>query len=237
MRTAILQYMFDLGYLISVPLGGWLFKIGSYSLVFGTGLGLNVLCLLVAFWRLWGFNEKIVRKDLTIQGKIKSNSIHKSEFYVLDLISPMNLINSLKSTFMKRPGKRNIYILCMIIIQVINDMPVEGEKPVEFMYVKRAFQWEVDDLSYYETLRSVTSTVGTALAIPIFHHFNTNDNVIILVSTVSLVSLRFTKWLAKSGNIFLASTAIGSLENVIYAPIRAQITRCVASDELGKVTL
>ena len=69
--------MFDLGYLISVPLGGWLFKIGSYSLVFGIGLGLNVLCLLVAFWRLWGFNEKIVRKDLTIQGKIKSNSIHK----------------------------------------------------------------------------------------------------------------------------------------------------------------
>ena len=161
----------------------------------------------------------------------------KSKFYVLDLISPMNLINSLKSTFMKRPGKRNIYILCMIIIQVINDMPVEGEKPVEFMYVKRAFQWEVDDLSYYETLRSVTSTVGTALAIPIFHHFNTNDNVIILVSTVSLVSLRFTKWLAKSGNIFLASTATGCLENVIYAPIRAQITRCVASDELGKVTL
>ena len=149
----------------------------------------------------------------------------------------MNLINSLKSTFMRRPEKRNIYILCMIIIQIINDMPVEGEKPVEFMYVKRAFQWEVDDLSYYETLRSVTSTVGTALAIPIFHHFNTNDNVIILVSTVSLVSLRFTKWLAKSGNIFLASTAIGSLENVIYAPIRAQITRCVASDELGKVTL
>lgn len=160
-----------------------------------------------------------------------------SEFYVLDLISPMNLINSLKSTFMRRPEKRNIYILCMIIIQIINDMPVEGEKPVEFMYVKRAFQWEVDDLSYYETLRSVTSTVGTALAIPIFHHFNTNDNVIILVSTVSLVSLRFTKWLAKSGNIFLASTAIGSLENVIYAPIRAQITRCVASDELGKVIL
>ena len=83
MRTAILQYMFDLGYLISVPLGGWLFKIGSYSLVFGTGLGLNVLCLLVAFWRLWGFNEKIVRKDLTIQGKLKSNSIQYTSIRIL----------------------------------------------------------------------------------------------------------------------------------------------------------
>ena len=147
----------------------------------------------------------------------------------------MNLINSLKTTFMWRSGKRTIYIFCMILLIFINDMPVEGEKAAEFMYVKRAFQWELDDMSYYETLRSVASTIGSALAIPILHHFNTNDNLIILVSTVSLVALRLTKWLAKSGDIFLASTAVGALENVFYAPTRTQVSRCVTKEELGKV--
>ena len=69
MRIAIVNYMFDLGYLVSVPLGAWLFNIGSYPLVFGTGLGLYVLCIFVAFWRLWGFDEKIVKSDLSIKGK------------------------------------------------------------------------------------------------------------------------------------------------------------------------
>ena len=147
----------------------------------------------------------------------------------------MNLINSIKTTFKRRPGKKRIYILCMILLMFINDLPMDGEKSAEFMYVKRAFQWEVDDTSYYETLRSVGSTIGTAVAIPLLHYFNTNDNLIILVSTVSLVSLRFTKWLAKTGDVFLVSTAIGALENVFYAPTRSQITRCVSSEELGKV--
>ena len=110
-----------------------------------------------------------------------------------------------------------------------------GEQAAEFMYVKRAFQWEVDNLSYYETLRSVASTIGTAISIPVLHHFNTNDNLIILISTLSLISQRLTKWLAKTRDVFLASTAVGALENVFYAPARSQITRCVSSEELGKV--
>ena len=235
MRLAIVNYMFDLGYLVSVPLGGWLFSTGGYNLVFGTGLGLYVVCIFVAIWRLGSVKERKNRSDLTVKGK--TLNYYAILIVTSDLISPMNLINSIKTTFKMRPGKKNLYILCMILLMFINDLPVDGEKSAEFMYVKRAFQWEVDDTSYYETLRSVASTIGTAIAIPVLHHFNTNDNLIILVSTVSLLSLRFTKWLAKTGDVFLASTAIGALENVFYAPTRGQITRCVSSEELGKVSM
>ena len=68
MRLAIVNYMFDLGYLISVPLGAWLFNTGSYVLVFGTGLGLYVVCIFFAIWRLGSFKEKKNRSDLTIKG-------------------------------------------------------------------------------------------------------------------------------------------------------------------------
>lgn len=68
MRLAIVNYMFDLGYLVSVPLGAWLFNTGSYNLVFGTGVGLYVVCIIIAIWRLGPFKEKKNRSDLTIKG-------------------------------------------------------------------------------------------------------------------------------------------------------------------------
>lgn len=69
LRLAIVNYMFDLGYLISVPLGGWLFITGGYNLVFGTGLGLYVVCIFVAIWRLGSVKERKNRSDLTVKGK------------------------------------------------------------------------------------------------------------------------------------------------------------------------
>ena len=64
-----MNYMFDLGYLISVPLGGWLFNTGGYNLVFGTGVGLYVVSIIFAIWRLGSFKEKKNRSDLTFKGK------------------------------------------------------------------------------------------------------------------------------------------------------------------------
>ncbi len=68
MRLAIVNYMFDLGYLVSVPLGAWLFNTGSYNLVFGTGVGLYVVCIFIAIWKLGTFKEKKNRSNLTIKG-------------------------------------------------------------------------------------------------------------------------------------------------------------------------
>ena len=73
------------------------------------------------------------------------------------------------------------------------------------------------------------------ISMPLFHHFNVNDNLIILVSGVSCILSRVTRALAKTEDAFFASTACGLLLYIFQAPIRAQMTRCVSSSELGKV--
>ena len=70
---------------------------------------------------------------------------------------------------------------------------------------------------------------------PLFHHFDVNDNLIILFSGVSCILSRVTRALAKTEDAFFASTACGLLLYIFQAPIRAQMTRCVSSLELGKV--
>ena len=78
--------------------------------------------------------------------------------------------------------------------------------------------------------------VGTFISMPIFHYFNLNDNIIILLSFSSAILIRIVKAFARSEGAFFASTAFGVFMGVSSAPIRAQITRCVSVEELGKVT-
>ena len=77
--------------------------------------------------------------------------------------------------------------------------------------------------------------VGTFISMPIFHYFNLNDNIIILLAFGSAISIRIVKVFARSEEVFFASTAFGVFMGVSSAPIRAQMTRCVAAVELGKV--
>ena len=79
--------------------------------------------------------------------------------------------------------------------------------------------------------------VGTFISMPIFHYFNLNDNIIILLAFGSAISIRIVKVFARSEEVFFASTAFGVFMGVSSAPIRAQMTRCVAAVELGKVII
>ena len=74
-------------------------------------------------------------------------------------------------------------------------------------------------------LQTLVSNVGTMVSMPLFHHFNVNDNLIILISGVSCILSRVTRALAKTEQAFLASSACGVLLYIFSAPIRAQMTR------------
>ena len=146
----------------------------------------------------------------------------------------MNCVESLKATFKRRPEKRSLYIILLVVLGFVTDLP-QGENSVEFMYVKRRFQWEVDQISYYSTVINAASNIGLVTLMPLFHYFNVDDNVIILISLFSNMVFYVFKVLVKTEEAFFASAAFGFLINLFYAPIRVIVTRCVPAEELGKV--
>ena len=130
LRLAVLGYMWDLAYLVALPVGAWLFDNGCYNCVFGTSVVLYVLACFLGVIRLWGF------------------------------------------------------------------------------------------------------------FVPIFHNFNANDNLIIMLACASSVSSRLVRALAKTQLVFFVSTACCIWMYISSAPIRAQMTSltgCVTPEELGKV--
>lgn len=114
------------------------------------------------------------------------------------------------------------------------DMAMFCDYYCEYMYTKRMFQWEVDDYSYYSMILSLATNIGGFSTMPLFHHFNVHDNIIILVGMVSNMTARTIKPLAKTKNVFFISWAC-CCSSVFYAPVRAQISRCISAEELGKV--
>ena len=68
LRLAVLGYCWDLAYLVSLPVGAWLFDSGCYNCVFGTSLVLYVIACGLGIARLWGFQEKMKSENTTIKG-------------------------------------------------------------------------------------------------------------------------------------------------------------------------
>ena len=63
------------------------------------------------------------------------------------MISPRHVIDSLKATFKKRPGKKHIYQQSMMLAMLLS-MMAGGEMYCQFMYTKRMFQWKMDKESH-----------------------------------------------------------------------------------------
>ena len=75
------------------------------------------------------------------------------------------------------------------------------------------------------------------MSMSLYHYFNVNDNVIIINGSLSGIGAFILAGLAKTETVFYANSAIGILSWTFFAPIRAQISRCVPSEDLGKVNI
>ena len=162
-------------------------------------------------------------------------NIEKSKLDLAQLVSPNHVISIFKASFRSRPGRKQVYILLMMLVMMAFMMPEDAETAVQFMYTKRIFHWQCDTLSYYNTIQNVMSMVGVVLIMPLFHYFNGIDNLIIISSGLSKIASQLVRAFALSEKVFFFSTVVGTLRIIYNAPVRAQISKCVEPHELGKV--
>ena len=147
------------------------------------------------------------------------------------------MTDSLKATFKTRPDRKHVYLLSMVTVMIMLCVAVDGEMYIQFMYTKRMFQWQMDRYSYYSMVNTLANNCGSLVFMPLFHYFNVNDNVIILASSFSGIASRLLKALAKTEASFWASNALAFFVYGFYAPVRAEMTRCIPSGDLGKVSI
>ena len=126
--------------------------------------------------------------------------------------------------------------MSMLVMMLTHMMAGQAEQYCQFLFTKRQFQWELDTYSYYTTMDTVVASLGMMFLSPIFHHFNINDNIIVLTSSLSMITAQLIRAFAKTETVFFASVGAGFGAAMFSAPIRAQMTRCVPPEENGKVS-
>ena len=151
------------------------------------------------------------------------------------MISPRHVTESVRATFKTRPNKKHLYLFSMIVVMITLCISVDGEMYCQFMYTKRMFQWEMDRYSYFIMVQTLANDIGSMLFMPLFHYFNVNDNLVILACGMSGMTSRVMKAFAKTEDTFFASSVLAVLLYGFYAPVRAEMSRCVPSQDLGKV--
>ena len=62
--------------------------------------------------------------------------------------------------------------------------------------------------------------VGILLFMPVFHHFNINDNIIIVCASVSIMAGQVIRALAKTSTVFYASVSVEIFGSLFAGPIR-----------------
>ena len=85
-------------------------------------------------------------------------------------------------------------------------------------------------------LQKFTTAAGIFVFSIFFHRLNLNDNIIIVLSGLSSISAQIFRALAGTNeDLFMASISVEVGSDLFSAPIRAQMTRCIAPEETGKV--
>ena len=186
----------------------------------GTSLLLSLTAALLGLYKLWGFKERLRQKEKMPFSK---------------LVSPRHVIESVNTTFQKRPEKKRFVLVGTMVIMLTHMMAAFGETYCQFMFTKRMFQWKVDTYSYYQMLETVIQTSGMVILFPIFHYFNVNDNLIVMLSCLSGFSAQIFRGFAKEEWMLFASTAVNFGNHIFSPPIRSQMTRCVHPHETGKI--
>ena len=149
-RLGVVSLCWSISQPISYPLGSWLFDSGGYVCVFSVSLLLFVVSSLLGLWALWGFKEKIEKKEASFS----------------DLLSPRHVVDSVKTTFRKRENKKRFYLVSMLFVMLAHVMQSDAESQCQFMYTKRLFGWDVKDYSFYSMMH-----VGLGLISIFFNSF------------------------------------------------------------------
>ncbi len=77
--------------------------------------------------------------------------------------SLLHVKDCFQATFKRRQGPNRKYILILLAIDVIAQMPAYGEFSVAYNYVRTRYGWEVEEYSTYLSITSASSLLGIIL--------------------------------------------------------------------------
>ena len=226
-RMAMIHFVSSLGRPFGTQIGAVLFEQGGYVCVIGATLlgrfvSFGLLILSLEMFK-WSPKKKEEESD---------EPIRKKRHHAL---SPSHILDSLKTAVRPRPDGKRFYLWVYLLVMISMVLPWFGESVIGYLYVRKRYDWGVQEYSDFRTVSEVLDIVGQAIFIPVLGVLQIKDSLIIPILLSTVIARDFFKGFAETSWLYYFGSAINVMGGYSFAACRSIISKCVESHELGKV--
>ena len=158
----------------------------------------------------------------------------KKNLNIKDMFKP--LLDMCKTLFVCRPNKLHLIVLVQFVLYAIYTSSWE-EEHVRYLYLQKSFGFTGTDFAYLRVFIETIRSVGLLVILPIMSKsFRFHDATIQTISiTLECLGIFAFAFSATFGQVYASNGVMELLAIIKYGLIRSVISKCVQSDETGKI--
>ena len=153
---------------------------------------------------------------------------------IKDMFKP--LLDMCKTLFVCRPNKLHLIVLVQFVLYAIYTSSWE-EEHVRYLYLQKSFGFTGTDFAYLRVFIETIRSVGLLVILPIMSklfrfHDATIQTISITVESLGIFAFAFSATLTQA---YLSNGIMELMAFLKYGLIRSLMSKCVQSDEIGKI--
>ena len=158
----------------------------------------------------------------------------KKNFKSIDLFTP--LFDMVKTLFTKRPKKLHWILLVQFSMYAIYCASYE-EELLRYLFLQKSFGFTGTDFAYLTVFITSINSIGLLVILPILSqllkfHDATIQTISITVESLGIFAFAFSATLTQA---YLSNGIMELMAFLKYGLIRSLMSKCVQSDEIGKI--
>ncbi|XP_047495410.1 solute carrier family 46 member 3-like [Penaeus chinensis] len=253
-RMAIMNSVMHMGGPIGTVLGAWVFAAKGYVWVFGLGLVIIVLCLLLVifFIRDKDFSSDTKKGDAndTEEAPGDGNDTKEAPSDGHDTkeapgdtnegkrtsgspCDPRNVVDLFWVCFRRRPGRGRSHLILLMLI-MLGQISMTPHNL--YLWSRRVYLWDENQYSVYSTINQVMEQTTSLIAAPVLHKLAVHDCLMGAGASFLCFLKMLTLGLITSPSQWWVIYLFVFVPNAITsAAIRAQMSKICGADEVGRV--
>ncbi|XP_033154108.1 proton-coupled folate transporter [Drosophila mauritiana] len=221
MRMVTMEAALGLGMMAGGVASGYIYAATGASILFIlVGSIISIALIYVYFF----VAESLKSEDLQTGSRIR-------EFFRLDLVKVL-----VKTCFRKRENYDRAIIWFVMMSLTLCVFAMEGESTVNYMFMRKQFDYTVQDYSVFNAARVVIQVVGSTIAMILLRR-------LLGLSTIMMTLLAFACCVLEStvratavyGSEMYLALIVGMMRGVMSPMCKAILSHVTPSSELGKI--
>ncbi|XP_072379358.1 probable peptidoglycan muropeptide transporter SLC46 [Diabrotica undecimpunctata] len=138
--------------------------------------------------------------------------------------------------FKRRPHNKRSLILLLLLITVLLNMVMSGEKTVQTLYLMKVFKWTSQEVNVFSSWSCVVFVIGTVVFTFLLNKkLHIKESYLTVVGIVSLIVSSILYGIAKNNWFIYLSVPVTILRSLINPMLRTLLGKNIAREEMGKI--